>query len=102
LVLLDIGLPKLNGIEAKNRLCQLVPSAKVIFVTANRDVDVVQTALGNAAQAYVLKVDAAKELLPAINAVLRGKKFASSGVKHSDSDKIPPRESVKPSGIVAS
>jgi DNA-binding NarL/FixJ family response regulator len=102
LILLDIGLPELNGLEAENRLGQLVPTAKVIFVTAISDVDVVQTALGNGAHAYVLKVDAARELLPAINAVLRGKKFASSGVKQSDSGKIPPRESVKPSGKVAS
>jgi DNA-binding NarL/FixJ family response regulator len=102
LILLDIGLPKLNGIEAGNRLSQLVPGAKVIFVTAIGDVDVVQTAWGNGAQAYVLKVDAARELLPAIDAVLRGNKFASSGVKRSDSGKIQSWESVKPFGKVAS
>ena len=100
LILLDIGLPKLNGLEAENRLRQLVPGAKVIFVTAVSDVDVVQTALGNGAQAYVLKADAARELLPAITAVLQGKKFASSGVNGGDSGKVSSRESV-PYGRVA-
>ena len=88
LILLDIGLPKLNGIETKNRLCKIVPATKVIFVTAISDADVVEAALANGAQAYVLKADIARELLPAINAVLRGKKFASSGVKSCDSGDV--------------
>lgn len=100
LIVLDIGLPKLNGLETEKRLRQLVPSAKVIFLTAIDDVDVVQAALSHGA-AYVLKADASSELLPAINAVLRGEKFASSGAKHTDSGKIPSRGSVKPSGKLA-
>jgi DNA-binding NarL/FixJ family response regulator len=80
LILLDIGLPTLNGIEAAKRISTLVPDAMIIFVTQHNDADVVATALRNGAKAYVLKVDAYRELLPAVDAVLEGKKFISSGV----------------------
>jgi len=81
LVLLDIGLPRLNGIEAEHRLCQVVPSAKVLFVTQDDDVDVVRAALSNGAHGYVLKTDAGSELLPGIEAILGGDKFISSGIR---------------------
>jgi len=51
----------------------------IIFVTQQNDPDVVATALRNGAKAYVLKVDAYRELLPAVEAVLEGKRFISSG-----------------------
>ena len=79
LILLDIGLPSLNGIEVANRLCS--SGAKVLFVTGNNDADVVRAALSNGAKGYVLKVDAGSELLLAIKAILRGEKFVSSGTK---------------------
>jgi DNA-binding NarL/FixJ family response regulator len=84
LILLDIGLPQLNGIETENRLCRLVPTAKVIFLTQNNDADVVRAALSNGAKGYVLKADATSELLPAIQATLRGEKFVSGGIKWQD------------------
>jgi DNA-binding NarL/FixJ family response regulator len=84
LILLDISLPKLNGLEAEHRLCELVPSAKLLFLTQNNDPDIVQAALSNGAQGYVLKTDAGSELLTAIEAVLHGEKFVSSGIKQND------------------
>jgi len=81
LILLDIGLPHLNGIEAENRLCRLVPSAKVLFLSQDNDSDIVRAALSNGASGYVLKVDAGSELLPAISAVVRGERFVSSGLQ---------------------
>ena len=84
-IVLDIGLPKLNGIEAENQLCELVPSAKVLFLSQNRDADVVRAALSNGAQGYVLKSNTGSELLPAIKAILRGEKFVSSGIRRADS-----------------
>jgi DNA-binding NarL/FixJ family response regulator len=65
LILLDIGLPKLNGIEAANILCQGVPSAKILFLTQNHDGELVRAALSNGMQGYILKTDAESELLPA-------------------------------------
>jgi DNA-binding NarL/FixJ family response regulator len=80
LILLDLGLPFLNGIEAANRIRQVVPGTKIIVLTQNRDKDIVQTALSTGAHGYVLKTDAASELLPAIKAILRGETFVSSGI----------------------
>jgi DNA-binding NarL/FixJ family response regulator len=80
LILLDIGLPTLNGIESAKQIRQLVPDTKIIFLTLNRDPDVVRAALDNGAKGYVLKEDAGSELWPAIETVLQGKQYVSSGV----------------------
>lgn len=84
LILLDIGLPDLDGIEAGRRILESVPGAKVIFLTANSDAEVVRSALGCGAMGYVLKADAGRELLKAIDAVLRGERFVSRHVMHPD------------------
>jgi DNA-binding NarL/FixJ family response regulator len=81
LVLLDIGLPSLNGIEVAHRVCKTVPDAKVLFLSQEKDSDVVRAALNNGAKGFVLKLDAGSELLPAIEAVLRDEVFVSSGVR---------------------
>ncbi len=81
LIVLDIGLPKLNGIEAARRIRQLSPSSKIVFLSQNNDLDVVRAAFGTGAQGYVSKTDARSELLPAVDAVLRGRQFVSSSLK---------------------
>ena len=80
LVLLDIGLPKLNGIEAARRIRQLSPNSKILFLSQNNRLEVVQAALDTGALGYVYKMKAKKELLPAVDAVLLGKQFVSSGL----------------------
>jgi chemotaxis response regulator CheB len=77
LIVLDIGLPKLNGIEAARRIRQLSPSSKIIFLSQYNSLDVVQAALSTGALGYVHKTDANSVLLPAVEAVLRGKQFVS-------------------------
>jgi DNA-binding NarL/FixJ family response regulator len=77
LVLMDIGLPTLNGIEAANRIHRIVPKAKILFLTQNNDPEVVSAALLNGARGYVLKMDAKSELLAAIETVIRGGMFVS-------------------------
>ena len=79
LILLDIGLPTLNGIEAAHRISMLIPSATVLFLSQENDADVIATALSNGA-GYVLKLDTNRELLPAVESVLRGQRFISTGV----------------------
>jgi DNA-binding NarL/FixJ family response regulator len=81
LIVLDVGLPNLNGIEAARKIRQLSPSSKIIFLSQNSDLDVVRAALGTGALGYVRKTDARRELLPAMDAVLRGKQFVSSSLK---------------------
>jgi CheY-like chemotaxis protein len=80
LILLDIGLPKLNGIEVSHRISKLVPSATVLFLSQENDADVIATALSNGAGGYVLKLDVDRELLPAVESVLRRQRFVSTGV----------------------
>lgn len=81
LILLDIGLPKLDGLEAARRIREAVPGAGIIFLTQNNDKDIMKVALNTGAQGYVLKIDSGSELLPAIRAHLRGETFVSSGIK---------------------
>ena len=78
LVLLDIGLPTLNGIEAARQIRRLSPKTKILFVSQESSVDIVQAALSLGAWGYVVKADAQAELLLAINTVLSGRKFVGS------------------------
>jgi len=80
LILLDIGLPTLNGIEAARRIRQVAPASKILFVSENRSADIAQEALSTGATGYVVKSDAAHELLYAVNAVLDSKKFVSDSL----------------------
>jgi DNA-binding NarL/FixJ family response regulator len=80
LILLDIGLPTLNGIEAARRIRKLSPKSKILFVSQESSADVVQEALRLGASGYVIKVHAGSELLAAVEAVLEGRQFVSSGL----------------------
>jgi DNA-binding NarL/FixJ family response regulator len=86
LILLDIGLPKLNGIEAARQIRQLSPSSKIILLSLYNDHDIVRAALAIGALGYVHKKDARSELLLAVDAVLRSEVFVSSsnGFKFTD------------------
>jgi DNA-binding NarL/FixJ family response regulator len=77
LVILDVGLPNLNGIEAARRILQLVPRAKVLFLSTHGSPDIVQEALNTGANGYILKSHAGSELLAAARTVLTGEMFIS-------------------------
>jgi DNA-binding NarL/FixJ family response regulator len=88
LILLDIGLPTLNGITAAHRISRLVPRATIIYVSQESDPDIVAEALSNGVKAYVHKQNASADLLPAIEAALRGDRFVGSGLGKA-SDPLP-------------
>jgi len=75
LIVLDIGLPKLSGIEAARQIRQLSPGTKIVFLSQNSDPDVVQAALSTGAEGYIQKAYAQSDLLPGIETVLRGERF---------------------------
>jgi len=77
LILMDIGLPLLNGIEAARQIRQPVPGAKILFLSQETSAEVVQEALGLDASGYVVKVNAGIDLILAFEAVLLGKMFVS-------------------------
>ncbi len=76
LILMDIGLPSLNGIEAARQIRKLVPESKIIFFSQEYSADVVQEALGLGAWGYVVKTRG-NDLLAAVDAVMLGKRFVS-------------------------
>jgi DNA-binding NarL/FixJ family response regulator len=80
LILLDVGLPTINGIEAARRIRTVSPHSKILFVSQNRSSDIAEEALRTGASGYVVKSDVASELLPAMWAVLEGKQFVSASL----------------------
>ena len=82
LILLDIGLPKLNGIEAARQIRDVAPNSTILFLTENYSPDVAKEALRTGASAYVVKSDAGRELLPAVEDVLQGRQFVSDRLRY--------------------
>lgn len=80
LIMLDLGLPGLNGIEAARRIRKLSPESKMLFVSQESSADLVQEALGLGALGYVVKAHAGSELLAAVEAVRQGRQFIGSGL----------------------
>ena len=81
LIFLDLALPTLNGIEAARRIANLSPESKIIFVSQESSAEVIEEALRTGARGYLLKTRASIDLLPAVEAVLEGRQFVSSGVQ---------------------
>jgi DNA-binding NarL/FixJ family response regulator len=71
IVLLDIGMPRMNGIAAAEQIRQLSPNSKIIFLSMNSDADVINAALSIGVDGFVLKMAAGSELIPAIDEALR-------------------------------
>jgi len=76
LVLLDIGLPEKNGFEAATEILRVSPASRIVFVTQSRTEELVEKARRVGASGYVLKTEAPRELLPAMQSALAGKWFA--------------------------
>jgi DNA-binding NarL/FixJ family response regulator len=85
LIVLDIGLPKLNGIEAAPRMSELSPGSKILFLSQDNDADAIQAALSAGACGYVHKLRAGTELLSAVEAVLQGQRFVTGGISWKES-----------------
>jgi DNA-binding NarL/FixJ family response regulator len=77
LILLDIGLPKLDGIQAARQIRKVAPESKILFLTQELDPDVARAALSVGGHGYLIKSDAHSELFAAVEAVMLGKRFVS-------------------------
>jgi DNA-binding NarL/FixJ family response regulator len=84
LILLDVLLPKLNGIEAARQIRKVAPKSKILFVSGESEWEWVRTALSAGGSGYVSKMTAAEGLLAGIEAVLRGERFISPGLANSN------------------
>ncbi len=90
--LLDISMPKLNGIEVANKLKERGSRAKVIFLTIHEDMDFAQAALRTGASGYVIKRRMASDLQRAVREALAGRIFISSSIVSNtrmDQDEVP-------------
>ena len=85
-ILLDVELGALNGIETARRILAVDPGSKILFVSAHRSWDIAGAALSTGARGYLLKSDAGHELLPALETVVRGGRFISAGLLGHDLD----------------
>lgn len=79
-VLMDIGLPKLNGLEAASRIRELVPSSKIVFLTQETSVEVLKEALSLGSWGYIVKQQTRKDLLRGVTSILQGRRFVSGGL----------------------
>jgi DNA-binding NarL/FixJ family response regulator len=78
LILLDIGLPNLNGIEVARQMRSLVPESKIIFLTRESSADVVQKAFSVGARGYIIKTMVLPDLFVAVATVISGMTFVSN------------------------
>jgi DNA-binding NarL/FixJ family response regulator len=87
LILLDVGLPKLNGIDAARSIRSIAPASKILFVSVDTCPEIARAALSTGAHGYVVKADAPDDLLPAMRAVLNGQRFVGSRFSGHDFSK---------------
>jgi DNA-binding NarL/FixJ family response regulator len=83
LVLVDVGMPLLNGLDAGRELKKLMPRIKLIFLTMNPDLDVASEALRIGASGYLLKNSRGEELLQAIRDAVRGTSYVTPQISHA-------------------
>jgi len=76
-ILLDARLPKMSGIDAARQIRQLVPEARILLMNYESDSDLVEATLGLGISGYLVKTSAARELLPAVEALYKGRRFCS-------------------------
>jgi DNA-binding NarL/FixJ family response regulator len=85
LIVLDIGLPTLNGIEVARRIRELCPECEILFMSQVSSADVAQEAFSLGAMGYVVKAYAGRELSAAVEAVCQGRQFVSKGLSSHNS-----------------
>jgi DNA-binding NarL/FixJ family response regulator len=76
-IVLDVGMPEMNGIEAARRLAKILPSAKVVFITQQLDPAYLHAAFSAGAKGYVAKQSAANELVQAIRLALKDRYYVT-------------------------
>jgi len=80
LIVLDLGLPKLNGIEAARQIRTCSPASKILIVSQESSVDIAHEAFSAGVLGYVVKTHAGSELVPALETIMEGRQFISAGL----------------------
>jgi DNA-binding NarL/FixJ family response regulator len=84
LILLDISLPRLNGFEVARQIRKVAATSTILFLSGESDPEVVRHAFSVGGLGYVLKSDAARDLIAGIESVLLGRRFVSSSLRDLD------------------
>ena len=92
-VLMDISLPGMNGIEAARQIRRVSPGSKILFLSSMDDIELIQAALEVGGSGYVFKWDAGRNLIPAIRAILLGQRFVSRSLTGRDGSSDPGNKS---------
>jgi DNA-binding NarL/FixJ family response regulator len=96
-VVTDVSMPRMGGLEAARRLRDVLPSARVVFLTVNEDAQLAAEAFRFGASGWVLKSSTATELVQAVRAALRRRRYLTPLVAGGDIDGLPPPASGAPS-----
>jgi DNA-binding NarL/FixJ family response regulator len=80
LIVMDISLPMLNGLDAARQIRTVAPQCKILFLSRESDPDVAHAALREGARGYVLKLDLVRDLATAVESVIQGQQFVSHGL----------------------
>jgi len=91
LIILDISMPNLRGLEATREIKQVYPHIKILLLTMHRKKEFIQQAMAAGADGYLLKEDADTELLKAVKTIREGKKFISSLLSSELADLVTPK-----------
>jgi len=95
-ILVDIGMPLLNGLEAAQRIKRTLPDVKIVYVTINHDPDLIAEAFRRGASGFVPKTAAVSELLSAIYKALNGEFYGSPQGRALDEDSKPKLQELRP------
>jgi DNA-binding NarL/FixJ family response regulator len=87
-IVLDIAMPVLNGLDAGRQIKKMLPGVKLVYLTMNPDADVAAEALARGASGYLLKTCAAAEMVFAVREVLRGKIYLSKALSRDAIDSL--------------
>jgi DNA-binding NarL/FixJ family response regulator len=85
-IVVDIGMPILNGLDAAREVKKILPTVKLVYLTVIRDADVVAEAFARGASAYLVKTCGSAEMMLAVRQVLQGKKYLSRDLSQDTID----------------
>ena len=88
-VVMDIGMPELNGIEATQRICEHCPAVRIVILSMHASKEYIRRALAAGARGYLLKDSAGAEVVQAVRAVHAGRRYLSQRVSEQILDEYP-------------
>jgi DNA-binding NarL/FixJ family response regulator len=89
-IVTDVSMPRMGGLEAARRLREVLPSARIVFLTVNEDAQLAAEAFRLGASGWVLKASTATELVQAVRAALQRRRYLTPLIARGEIDALPP------------